>query len=365
LIWRLCLGLVLLFQCISPSAAHQTPNTIIELDVGVDGSDLRITIPLGEIGYAYGTKELSLGELQKHFHIRSSNGTPWTISAARLSSDALQSQPDMIATFRITPPPGSSGRKFSLSYDGVIDRVASHVVLVLARTDFAGGVLDGKPKMLGALQGSRRELAIDLGHASRWLGFFASLRLGIHHMSEGYDHILFLIMLILPSPLLAMGGRWSEPAGRKVAFRRSILIVTAFTLGHSLTLIGGAFFGWNLPSPPVEIAIAVSIVISAVHSFRPLFPGKEPLVAGTFGLIHGLAFATIIGSFALPPVDKAMAILGFNLGIEAVQLVIVVLLLPLLLVLARRPFFAPLRNALSGMASIAALVWIAERATLF
>ncbi len=105
-------------------------------------------------------------------------------------------------------------------------------------------------------------------------------------------------------------------------------MVTAFTIGHSITLIGGAFFGWALPSRPVEVLIAISILVSAIHACRPLFPGREAWVAGGFGLVHGLAFATLIGRFGLEPLQKAQSILGFNLGIELVQLGVVLAILP-------------------------------------
>jgi hypothetical protein len=140
-----------------------------------------------------------------------------------------------------------------------------------------------------------------------------------------------------------------------------LAIITAFTIGHSLTLIGGAWFGWSLPVQPVELAIAVSVLVSAIHAARPIFAGKEPWVAAGFGLIHGLAFATIIGEFALPPGERATAILGFNLGIEAVQIGIAALVFPLLIWASRRSWYQPVRLALAAGAGLAALFWVWER----
>ena len=144
--------------------------------------------------------------------------------------------------------------------------------------------------------------------------------------------------------------------------RKLVGIVTAFTVGHSLTLIGGAYLGWKLPVQPVEIAIALSILISALHAWTPLFAGRETWVAGLFGLIHGMAFATIIAAFALDPLHKAQAILGFNLGIELVQLAIIVMLLPALVVFGALPQWHGVRRALALFSGIAAALWIAERA---
>ena len=138
-------------------------------------------------------------------------------------------------------------------------------------------------------------------------------------------------------------------------------IVTAFTIGHSTTLILAALFGARLPTAPVEAAIALSVLISAIHAMHPLFPGRERFVAFGFGLVHGLAFATVISGFGATVLARGTAILGFNLGIEAVQLALVVLLLPALVVGSRTRFYRPARLALAGFAALASLAWLVER----
>ena len=113
--------------------------------------------------------------------------------------------------------------------------------------------------------------------------------------------------------------------------------MTAFTLGHSITLVFGAL-GWvRLPGVLVESAIAFSILVSAVHALVPIFRGKEVYIAGGFGLVHGLAFASTLTGFGFDPWTTASSVLGFNLGIEAVQLLIILLVMPCLVVLARAP----------------------------
>jgi HupE / UreJ protein len=351
----------LIFSVAAPAAAHLTPNSTIELDFRDAEVSVQVTIPQSELSYAYGQPMLSEAEMRAHFAVKSADGRAWNLGPMRISGAKESGPPDLIARFTATPPPGQSLRTLRLHYSAVIDRVSSHNVLVLAKSDFAGGVIEGHPKLLGAVQGSKRTLTIDLGAPSRWAGFAASLRLGMHHIAEGFDHLLFLLSLLLPAPLIAKSGRWQGAAGRRKTVRRLALIITAFTIGHSLTLIGGAFFGWSLPSQPVEIGIALSILISAIHAARPLFAGREALVASGFGLIHGLAFATVIGSFSLQPVDKAVAILGFNLGIEAVQLIVAAAVLPFLLWLAGRPAYQHFRQVGALFAGAAALFWLWER----
>ena len=143
----------------------------------------------------------------------------------------------------------------------------------------------------------------------------------MRHIAEGTDHLLFLLVLLLPAPLLlTKGRRWGGFGGVGYSLRRLLLIVTAFTLGHSFTLLLGAL-GWvRLPSQPVEVLIAVSILVSAGHAVRPLFPGREAWVAAGFGLVHGLAFASTLANLHLEAGPMALSILGFNLGIELMQL---------------------------------------------
>ena len=103
------------------------------------------------------------------------------------------------------------------------------------------------------------------------------------------------------------------------AFRRIVKVVTAFTLGYLIIPVFGAL-GWVwLPGSLVESAIALSILVSAVHALVPFFRGREVLIAGGFGLVHGLAFAATLAGFGLDPLTMVSSILGFNLGIEAVQ----------------------------------------------
>ncbi len=361
---RLGLWLALVLMWVKPAEAHLTPTSVIELEFGTSEVHALIDIPQSEISYALGKKMLSAGEIAAHIRVTSPDGRPWRVAVAAPHVALTQGTPDLVTSAVFTPPPGAPVRQFTLAYDALIDRLSSHIVLVMAKSDFAGGVLRSDPAMLGALQQGATKIAIDRGQGSGWRGFFASLRLGMHHIAGGVDHLMFLLTLLLPAPLLAFGGRWTEAAGLRATIRRLIGIVTAFTIGHSLTLIGGAFFGWRLPIQPVEVGIAISILVSAVHAFRPLFPGREALVAGGFGTIHGLAFASVLADFALPPFARAQAILGFNLGIEIVQIAIVAVVIPLLVWGARRSGYRQVRVAGAILSALAALYWIITRLSL-
>ena len=351
----------------APAPAHLTPNSEIGLDFGAARVDAALVIPLGELRYAdpsltWQSPAALKMWLLAHMAVTAPDGRAWRIVADGAYVGEGPS-PDVEAKLLLFPPAGAPLRQFTLRYTGVIDRLSNHFVLVMLRSDFAGGHLSDHPQMLGALREGAMEMTVDRGPGSAWRGFRAAIGLGMHHIAEGHDHLLFLIVLLLPAPMLAQRRQWTRYAGWRHTARSLVAIVTAFTIGHSITLVGGAFFGWQLPAPPVEMAIALSILISAIHAWRPIFAGREAWVAGGFGLVHGLAFATIIGRFGIEPLQKAQSILGFNLGIELVQLGVVALATPGLLLLARGRHYDAIRTVAAGLAAVAAALWFVERAT--
>ena len=208
----------------------------------------------------------------------------------------------------------------------------------------------------------RPTLVIDRMQGSTWRGFVALVQLGIAHIQHGTDHRLFLLMLLLPAPLLARGHRWTTASGVRASLQTISGIVTAFTVGHSLTLLVGALQGAALPTSPVEILVAVSILVTAVHAWRPMFAGREMLVAAGFGLVHGLAFARELLGFGFDGQSLTLALLGLNLGIEAMQLAIVALVMPWLMLASRSAHYAWIRNTGAAFGGIAASGLIAARA---
>jgi HupE / UreJ protein len=194
-----------------------------------------------------------------------------------------------------------------------------------------------------------------------WSGFTGAFYLGVRHIAGGTDHLLFLLTLLLPAPLLALAGRWKGRATVHHSLMHILGIVTAFTAGHSLTLALSGFGLVHLPSRPVEVLIAVSILVSAIHAIRPLFPGREAVIAASFGLIHGLAFAAALNELGFTGWYRLISLLGFNLGIEAMQLAVVAITLPALLLLSRTSFYSAFRLAGAAAACAASCAWIVER----
>jgi HupE / UreJ protein len=349
-----------MFLAAFSAQAHQTPGSAISLSARAKALDIIITVPEAEWAFAYGGEAPEPDDLTRRLSVLAENGTAWRIDGAQFSRVQESGVTDIVFRATALAPAKSMSRRFTLRWTGVIDKVASHRVLV-SGIDFAGGVLQSEPTLLGVLTGQTQSLDVDLGEASIWRGFVATLALGMHHIAEGADHLVFLLVLLLAAPGVAKGQKWQSVKPVRGTLRHVFLIITAFTIGHSLTLIAGAALSWQLPVQPVEIAIALSVLISAIHAARPIFPGREAWVAGGFGLIHGMAFATVIANFALPPGERALAILGFNLGIELVQIALALLFLPVLLWLCRSPAWPMMRTSAASLAGVAALVWLVQR----
>jgi hypothetical protein len=167
---------------------------------------------------------------------------------------------------------------------------------------------------------------------------------------------------LLSAPLVASAGRWRGRKSVRASVRSILAIVSGFTLGHSISL-ALASSGWiEVPTRAVEVLVAVSILVSCIHVWRPLFAGRELWVASAFGLVHGLAFAEMLAGLDFDGTTLALSLVGFNLGIEAMQLLVIAATLPLLLALSTTRYYAAVSGAAAGFAAACALGWIVERA---
>ena len=192
--------------------------------------------------------------------------------------------------------------------------------------------------------------------------FFQFMEEGVWHIWIGVDHILFLLTLLFGAAL----RRESDHMSSSSVMIDTAKIVTAFTVAHSLTLAAAATELVVLPSPLVEAAIALSIMIGAANAIRPFLTRRLWLVAFGFGLVHGFGFANVLSALSLPGDAQVLALLGFNIGVEIGQLAIVAAVLPLLVLLGRDP--ASSRATLKfGSVAILALgcLWLVERSLGF
>jgi len=205
--------------------------------------------------------------------------------------------------------------------------------------------------------------AFELTRASRFSQFVDYGREGVWHIWIGFDHILFLLSLLLPAVLVLTGRRWEPVARFKTALWDVLKIVTAFTIAHSITLSLAALGIISLPTRLTESAIALSVVLAALNNIFPLFQRRRWMVAFAFGLIHGFGFASVLADLGLPRDALLLALVGFNLGVEAGQLAIVTAFLPAAYWLRRTMLYQRI-IFIGGSMLICALagMWLVERA---
>ncbi|MEV6277969.1 HupE/UreJ family protein [Nocardia sp. NPDC051832] len=378
-----CAGLVLLGNPIAASA-HPMPGSKVVLDVGETAIDAELLIPAGNLAEASGI-DLNLrtqlsdedigglaSYLREHLRPATPEGVPWAVEIGGMRLDyadqtVLGSYKELVVQAVLTPPPGADLRRFVLGYDAVIHKVGTHIALVSVRQDWRAGQVGGDDaRQVGVVRidaGSMTvpPLSVDLADAGAWRGFAGMVLLGGHHILEGTDHLLFLFTLLLPAVLRAEGGRWRPDNRVRHAVRHILAVTLAFTVGHSAALVVSALTRLELPAGPIETLIAVTILVGGAHAIRPLFPGREAVVAGTFGLIHGMAFSFTLAELNLSSSQLALSVLGFNLGIEAIQLLLVAFALPPLLVLASTRAEPVLRVGGALVVIIAALGWAFDR----
>lgn len=201
-----------------------------------------------------------------------------------------------------------------------------------------------------------REVALGNG-PDRRSPFLQFLREGIHHILIGYDHLAFLVSLLLPAALLRVQGRWQPSPGIRRPLVHVLAIVTAFTVAHSITLSLAAL-GWVSPASRwVEAAIAASVLLAALNNIKPLVVQRTWIVSFVFGLVHGFGFAGALSELGLPTGARVVSLLGFNLGVEIGQLAVVAMVLPVLFLLRRRHWYARWAMPVLSLAIAALAAW--------
>ncbi|MES2355171.1 MAG: HupE/UreJ family protein [Pseudomonadota bacterium] len=198
---------------------------------------------------------------------------------------------------------------------------------------------------------------------SRWKQFFDYLTHGVEHIWKGYDHILFLISLLLPAVVFRSKNAWAPVESFRAAFIDVLKIVTAFTVAHSVTLTLATLGIVSIPSRITESVIAFSIVVAALNNIFPVIEGRRWIVAFSFGFLHGFGFASVLQDLGLPRDALAIALVGFNCGVEVGQLAIVSLFFPIAYWL-RATLFYRKTVLVGGSAAIIVLaaLWFTERA---
>jgi hypothetical protein len=245
--------------------------------------------------------------------------------------------------------------RLDIGYQLLFDLDPSHRGLL--RLD-VGGV--SRSAVLSPEQATQQ---FDVTQTSRLATFAQFAADGMHHIWIGYDHMLFLISLLLPAVLVRRERAWHPAASLRSALLGVLAVVTAFTVSHSITLTLAALDVIGLPSRLVESGIALSVVLASLNNIWPVVTRRGWVLAFCFGLVHGFGFASVLGDLGLPRAALALALAGFNVGVEIGQLAVVLAVVPVIFVLRHARFYRPaVLVAGSSAIALVAGVWFVGRA---
>lgn len=345
--WRGALGAGLALAAFAGGlAAHTTATGLATIDAGSDSPTWRLTINPGELG-------ASAADITRAAQGDSAAAQRVAQWLAQDVAIAVDDQPCRIRRTRFQASPLGDDR-IAIGLDFACPAAPGTLTL----TDRLSRPFGEHYRTIASVRradGAHEERLFDRDHESArfafgqaapvgWLGFG---RMGIAHILSGLDHLLFLAALLIgASGLRALLGT-----------------VTAFTLAHSAAL-ALAVLGWVTLAPAiVEPLIAASIVWVAGENLWPRRAGgwRRHGLAFGFGLVHGLAFSEALRELQLTGWSLARALLGFNLGVEAGQALVVVVLAPLLAWASRRPKARRWQRPASVLIGATGLFWLAQR----
>jgi hypothetical protein len=382
------LPLLLVFLFVLPSAveAHKPDQSYLFLSIYKDRIEGRYELSLSDLNRAVGinlTNPLSVEEVNPH-HARlqayiasrsdfAGGNYPIKWGEVRVNNlDPEDGEEDYVGFYftldNITDIPDD----LPVRYELIFDQEPNHTGGLIQEHNWKAGVLDNYTRLSAIFTPGETKQTLDLTNGSVWQGFTALVKLGMWHIWIGLDHILFLVALILPSvvrrkpkTVLTEGKKaweWVPVPAFKPAFFYILKIVTAFTVAHSITLALASLGYVELNSRLVESIIAFSIAVAAFHNIVPIFKAKEWVITFIFGLFHGFGFASVLGEKGLSGDFMAYSLLGFNVGVELGQVLIVLAIFPILYLIRKTKFYPHLIFWGSIFLILMAMHWVIERA---
>jgi hypothetical protein len=370
------------------AAAHKPSDSYLTLSAQQDAAPLasagsttpswtlhaRWDIALRDIDYVLqldrdGNGELTWGETRQReaditrlatsaLHITADHqACPWAVAAPM----ALDKHSDgTYAVLSLTAQCASAPKTLSATYSLFFDVDPSHRGLLQWLAPVASGGVATAQALVFSIDNPTQVLTLEPA------GWWQTLRQygidGTWHIWIGYDHILFLLSLLLPAVLVRRAGQWEPVLTLRIATVETLKVVTAFTLAHSITLSLAALQIISLPSRLVESVIAASVVLAALNNLRGTVDRRRWVMAFVFGLVHGFGFASVLADLGLPQGALVLALIGFNGGVELGQLAIVAAFLPIAFYLRTTRFYRI--GVLTGGSVLVALLaswWLIQR----
>jgi hypothetical protein len=363
---------LLLFALLcAPAWAHKPSDSYLTLRGEADGIAVRWDMALRDLDYVLqldrdGNGELSWGEVRQrsgeierlavsHLAFTSQGANCPLEAAAPMMLERHSDGTYAVLTLHARCP--QLAETVQVDYSLLFDLDPTH--RGLAQWTPAGA---SQPQpLIFAADSARQQLR--LAAPSAWETLRQYVVEGIWHIWIGFDHILFLLALLLPSVLVRAERAWMPTTSLRAAGIEVLKVVTAFTVAHSITLSLAVLGFVSLPSRLVESVIAASVAVAALNNLRGTVDKRRWVMAFVFGLVHGFGFASVLADLGLPQGALALALVGFNVGVELGQLAIVAAFLPLAFTLRASGFYrvGVLRFGSLAVAAVAAW-WFIQRA---
>lgn len=366
----------------SPAAAHSGDESYAYLDVTETTLGGRIDVPVPDLEEATGleldtadgdidTLMANVGAnrpvidayLDEHFNI-GAEGQSWSVTFEEAEPLFEDVSTDLYVLFPFTAevPTGEVPRILDMTFDVFVDEIDDYRPIALIRNDWGAGIVDADTERIAAFDDGSRSQAIDLGDTGWWKNFSSSIDLGVDHIKTGPDHVLFIMVLVLPAVAIFGAGAWRPAPTFGAALWRVLKIVTMFTVAHSITFtLAGLDY---LPTPSAKITegiIALSIAAAALNNVRPVVVNREWLLAFAFGLFHGMGFASLVSGLEVDRSTQLVSLLGRNVGIEIGQAAVVIMVFPALFLLRRTVAYRPFLVVASLALTVVSLGWGIER----
>ncbi len=371
------LGALVLITLASTAQAHKYNESYVYFDVTEDSLSGRVEATLTDLArLQQGTVDVETAltrdevlaaqqEIFDYFENRmnlSSEGQPYQVEFDDISF--LDTSVDTFAqlhfkVLNITETPTT----IQMSYDGLFSDVdPAHRGFALIGSNTRNGMDENEAyiSLIFAPGDGEKNLYLnDEPTRDIALTFFEH---GVWHIWLGFDHVLFLLTLLLGAVMRIENQRWVPSESIRDSLRETVKIVTVFTVAHTITLCLATFEVITLPVTLVEAVIAFSIAAVAIGNLVPRFHAGSWKVVFLFGIFHGFGFANVLEPLGLDPTRKALGLATFNIGVEVGQLAIVLVLFPIFFALRRLTAYRVIGLQFGSVALIAiAAFWFYER----
>ncbi len=252
-----------------------------------------------------------------------------------------------------------------IDYNVLFEKNPDHLALLAIEHFWKASIFknEGQESLIFSAENPRQQLSFS-GY-SVFTGFMGVVKLGIIHLWRGFDHLLFIIALMLPAVMVRKNNSWQPVTGFRTALIYVVKIITLFIIAHSIALSIAAAGHFTLPLRLVESVVALSIAIAAMDIIFPIGRRKFAWVVFVFGLFHGFGFANVLAHTGVLDEHMALSLFGFNLGLVIGQVVLICFLLPHIYLVRNSAFYSNVLMRYGAVLLILlGMIWTVDRAFL-